>query len=160
MSFEDKKILALFRKRNNKPIAQSTIIKEQTIIKEPVVAKTKVSPTIGSSFEMRILDFPTKLKYQFLNFTYRIKALKNIQSKVCLDFVLEGECGTVSTGNNAMYLKNFKEKIETSSLFIPHNIPNGMYVFTVIITSENNHLRLSRTIYIEKRGLETILTIQ
>jgi hypothetical protein len=113
-------------------------------------------------FDIKIIDFESPIKLgEFFEFTYLVKGMAKIDGDVEVQFWIEKQGETISSGLDTIYIGNFEEKIETTKIFLPQNVDSGVYQFFIQIGYGSYTARSSRTIEIEvKEGIAGIISIQ
>ncbi|MBT3814690.1 hypothetical protein HOG07_04610, partial [Candidatus Woesearchaeota archaeon] len=103
-------------------------------------------------FDVKVLDVDSPIGEDgLLGFTYFIKGMADINSDVIINFWLEKDNQTVSSGQDVVYLGSFEEKTEQTKIFIPQNLISGAYDFYVQVSFENYQALSHRTIFVEEK---------
>lgn len=105
-------------------------------------------------FDLKTLQVDSPVEPgEFLDFTYLIKGMADISGDVVLDFWLESESSRekqkMATGSDVIFIGNFEEKIESTSLFLPSDIPEGRYVLFIKLSYDGYEAVSSRIIEIK-----------
>ena len=104
-------------------------------------------------FDIKIEQFESPVKTgRFFNFNYYLKGMANINGDVIINFWIENESGTVTSGSDTIYLGSFEEKKETTKIFLPKSISPGVYTFIITVRYGDYVARSHRTIEIEVEG--------
>jgi len=102
-------------------------------------------------FDAKIIDVASPIGDDgYLDFTYFIKGMANINSDVIVNFWLEKDGQRVSSGQDVIYLGSFEEKTEQTKIFVPQDLTAGAYEFYVQVSLENYAATAHRTVYVEQ----------
>jgi sporulation protein YlmC with PRC-barrel domain len=83
-------------------------------------------------FDIKIIRIDSPIQPgDFLDFTYFVKGMAEIKGDVVIDFRLEKDNKTITTGKDTIYFGTFEEKTETTSMFLSSDIKEGTYTFYV-----------------------------
>jgi len=113
-------------------------------------------------FDMVILEFESPIKLgEFFEFTYLIKGMANISGDVEINFWIENENGTVTSGKDTIYLGSFEEKTKSSKLFLPSSVQSGTYTFRVEVSYGLYTAKSHRTveIVVNEDGTATLVSL-
>ncbi|MFA5174511.1 MAG: fibrinogen-like YCDxxxxGGGW domain-containing protein [Candidatus Pacearchaeota archaeon] len=89
-------------------------------------------------FDVKILEIDSPASAgQFFNFTYFVKGMTDIKGDVIISFWIEKDNQIISSGKDTIYLGSFEEKTETTKIFLPSEIKDGVYNFYVQAEFEN-----------------------
>jgi len=106
-------------------------------------------------FDVKIIEVDSPIgKDGFLDFTYFLKGMANINSDVIVDFWLERGGERISSGKDTIYLGEFEEKTESTQIYIPKDLETGEYQFHVQVSFENYQAVSFRTVYVEQKEEE------
>ncbi|VVB60545.1 Concanavalin A-like lectin/glucanases superfamily protein [uncultured archaeon] len=85
-------------------------------------------------FDVKILraDSPIQPGDSF-DFTYLMKGMADVKGDVVVQFWLEQGGKKITSGSDTIYVGSFEEKTETTSIFIPSDVPLGTYDFYVSV---------------------------
>lgn len=103
---------------------------EETAEEDSETTSTGGGGSGGSSilFDIDIIDFESPVKIgDFLDFTYFIKGVGSINNDVFVNFWIEKDGTTVSSGSTFIYMGTNEEVIRDTSLFLPTNLESGIY---------------------------------
>src|SRR3989338_7974585 len=92
-------------------------------------AKTNIFPTNqdeqanGVGFGVRIVDFESPAKLgDFMEFTYRLRSVSNLEDYVVLNFWIEKDGKTISSGSDTIYIQDIEAREETTKIFLPSSV--------------------------------------
>ncbi len=102
-------------------------------------------------FDLVILhaDSPVEPE-EYLDFSYFIKAMSDIEGDVTLDFWIEGQNKIIATGSDIIFVGSYEEKIEEAKLYIPSDAPEGPYIIYVKLTFAPYTITAHRNIEVKK----------
>ena len=104
-------------------------------------------------FDVKILEVSSQIDAgNFIHFKYFLKAMANINNDVIVNFWLEKDGKTISSGKDTIFIGNMEEKTEETKIFIPTNTPPGLYNFYVSVTYDKYSAESYRQIQIDERG--------
>ena len=104
-------------------------------------------------FDIKILEVGSPIDAgNLIHFTYFLKAMADINNDVIVDFWLEKDGKTISSGKDTIFIGNMEEKTENSKIFIPTGTEPGLYNFHVSVTYEKYSAESYRQIQIDKNG--------
>ncbi|UCD20694.1 MAG: hypothetical protein JSW08_02880, partial [archaeon] len=86
---------------------------------------------------------------EFLDFTYLVKGMADVSGDVILTFWIEKGGIKASSGSDTIYFGSFEEKIETTSLFLPSDIEEGVYTFYVQVNFQGHNTTAYRVIEVK-----------
>src|SRR3989339_414666 len=102
-------------------------------------------------FDMKIVDLASPIyPGEFFNFTYYLKGVAQIHGDVKVNFWLEKDGIKVTDGYDTIYMGDFEEKLESSKLFLPISILNGVYNFYAEVNYDSYYARASRVVEVSK----------
>src|SRR3989339_840039 len=87
---------------------------------------------------------------EFCNFTYYLKGVAQIHGDVKVNFWLEKDGIKVTDGYDTIYMGDFEEKLESSKLFLPISILDGVYNFYAEVNYDSYYARASRAVEVSK----------
>src|SRR3989339_404557 len=100
---------------------------------------------------MKIVDLASPIyPGEFFNFTYYLKGVAQIHGDVKVNFWLEKDGIKVTDGYDTIYMGDFEEKLESSKLFLPISILNGVYNFYAEVNYDSYYARASRVVEVSK----------
>ncbi|MBT5396634.1 hypothetical protein HOL21_00280 [Candidatus Woesearchaeota archaeon] len=112
-------------------------------------------------FDVKIIEIDSPIGDDgYLDFTYFIKGMANINSDVIVNFWLEKDSEIISSGQDTIYLGSFEEKTETTQIYVPQNLDNGSYQFHVQVDHENYQAVSFRTVYVERDEETSVVLVQ
>lgn len=98
-------------------------------------------------FDVKILEIESDLILgDYFDFSYFIKGVGKINNDVTIDFWIEKDNETVSSGSDVIYFGANEEKNETASLLIPEGVESGTYQLKVKATYGSVRRESHRTI--------------
>ncbi|MCK5321614.1 hypothetical protein KAJ38_03475 [Candidatus Pacearchaeota archaeon] len=100
-------------------------------------------------FDVKIIDFqsPIQLGTEF-EFTYFLKGMADISGDVEVHFWIEKDGEVVTSGHDTIYIGNFEEKTEKTSIYLPTTINSGVYTFFVQLSYGDYIANTHRTVEI------------
>src|SRR3989339_98286 len=102
-------------------------------------------------FDMKIVDLASPIyPGEFFNFTYYLKGVAQIHGDVKVNFWLEKDGIKVTDGYDTIYMGDFEEKLESSKLFLPVSILDGVYNFYAEVNYDSYYARASRVVEVSK----------
>ena len=102
-------------------------------------------------FDMKIVDLASPIyPGEFFNFTYYLKGVAQIHGDVKVNFWLEKDGIKVTDGYDTIYMGDFEEKLESSKLFLPISILDGVYNFYAEVNYDSYYARASRAVEVSK----------
>src|SRR3989339_224861 len=108
-------------------------------------------------FDMKIVDLASPIyPGEFFNFTYYLKGVAQIHGDVKVNFWLEKDGIKVTDGYDTIYMGDFEEKLESSKLFLPISILDGVYNFYAEVNYDSYYARDSRAVEISKENLRLL----
>jgi hypothetical protein len=104
-------------------------------------------------FDVKILDVGSPIDAgNLIHFTYFLKAMANINNDVVVNFWLEKNGTTISSGKDTIFIGDMEEKTENAKIFIPTGTEPGDYNFHVSVTYGQYSAESYRQIQIDKNG--------
>ena len=101
-------------------------------------------------FDLKIIRVDSPIPPgEFLDFTYIVKEMSNVNGDVVIDFWLEKDNVTVTSGSDTIYLGGFEKKIETTSIFLPSSIEKGTYKFYIQIDFQGHKTTSHRVVEVK-----------
>ena len=103
--------------------------------------------TPSIQFDIKILTFesPVSLGESF-DFTYFIKGVGNVNNDVTINFWIEKDGETITSGSDVIFMGNNEEKTEAASLFLPTGVESGTYRFNIKVNLGSISAESHRTI--------------
>jgi hypothetical protein len=103
-------------------------------------------------FDVKVLDVDSPISDDgLLGFTYFIKGMANFSSDVIINFWVEKDDQTISSGQDVIYLGSFEDKTEQTQIYVPKDLLSGSYDFYVQVSFENYQALSHRTIFVEEK---------
>ena len=127
-------------------------------------AQTNIIPTNqdgqanGVGFGVRIVDFESPAKLgDFMEFTYRLRSVSNLEDYVVLNFWIEKDGKTISSGSDTIYIQDIEAREETTKIFLPSSVETGIYDLDVELDYKGYKVRAHRTMELTvSKGFATI----
>lgn len=112
-------------------------------------------------FDMKIIDVQSPITSgETFDFTYYIKGVAAIHGDVVVTFWLVQDGEIVTEGFDTIYMADFEEVTETSELFLPKSIKDGVYNFYTEVAYDSYYARAGRLIEVGEGGiLEELLDV-
>lgn len=110
-------------------------------------------------FDVDILEFESQIPLGgFFDFTYFIKGVGDINDDIFIDFWIEKDEVTISSGSAMIYMRSNDEIVRNASLLLPKNLESGGYKIVVKATYKETIGEAHRSIWLEVD--EDTVTIQ
>lgn len=108
-------------------------------------------------FDVKIIKVESPInQMSFFNFTYLIKSIQTINGDVIISFWLEKKGDTIVNGFDTIYFSENEEKTETTQLFLPSEIPEGVYEFYVQAEYSNYSAKAKRMIEVTSQEIKLL----
>ena len=132
------------------------------VILSGLVTSQNLEDSERISFDVKIVDFESPMELgEFFEFTYLVRGMSGINDDVKINFWIEKQGEIVSSGSDTVFIGDFKEKIETTKIFLPKSVESGVYDFVLEVIYEDYEAKSHRTIEIEiKKGTARITTAE
>ena len=85
-----------------------------------------------------------------IDFTYLVKGMANISGDVTLTFTLTKEGEFITSGADVIFVGDFEEKVESTNIYLPLTVEEGIYTFTIHLQFENYEINSHRTLEVKK----------
>jgi hypothetical protein len=112
-----------------------------------VVSATGSSDSSGKTIlTIRILDFESPAKLgDFLNFKYYLRDVSGINNNAAVNFNIEKDGKTISSGSDTVYLSDVQNKTFNTKVFLPSSIKSGIYNLNIEINYQGYAAKSYRT---------------
>jgi len=105
-------------------------------------------------FDMQIIEVQSPINSgEEFEFTYYIKGVAAIHGDVIVRFWLVKDDKVVTEGFDTIYMADFDETTETSKLFLPSSIEDGVYNFYTEVAYDSYYARAGRLIEVGEAGV-------